>query len=596
MSPPRVALGLAAATLLAHHQAPWGTFHFDDAHALEQNPALTSSANLHRFFTDASTFSVLPQNQNYRPILLASYAATTTTVGLLAGPLLAGNLIIHLLMVLLVWRVLRHIEQILGREASDGPAWAALAFAVHPLNSQVVHYVSARSESLSSLLALTAVWAGLKARRDVRFTWLACGVLLLSLLTKVTVATTPLLLLAIEASAADRRPWPEVARRIGPLVATAMLGAAGAVLMTPALARSSASDMTSLQYLRSELAAVFYYPFKFLAPVGLSADPLLSRTASFLEPRAFVAMAWHVALLGCATVFIARRRSTAAALAIVWVYLALAPSSSFAPLAELVNEHRPYLAMVGFCTLAVLAARSVFGAAAPAVGACIALGLACLSIQRSFDWRSETSLWRSVVTTDPQSARAQMNLGVALMSAGNRAQAAGHLREAARLGPGYAYARINWGNWLLDAGETEAAVGEFDAALSLAPNLFWAPYYRGLASRRLNAPASEQATWFAAAVKLSPNFVEAHAALALAAAHADDLATALASAQQAVRLRGSFADRFMLAFVLQRLGRHAEALPVLELLAREQPADERVAHDLHLARSQLRPASAPQTR
>ena len=49
-------------------------FHFDDAHTVIDNPSIRSLSNLPRFFTDASTFSVLPANRTYRPMVSASLA------------------------------------------------------------------------------------------------------------------------------------------------------------------------------------------------------------------------------------------------------------------------------------------------------------------------------------------------------------------------------------------------------------------------------------------------------------------------------------------------------------------------------------------
>src|SRR5207302_4312131 len=45
------------------------SFHFDDAHTIVNNAAIQSLKNIPRFFTDARTFSSLPSNQSYRPLV-----------------------------------------------------------------------------------------------------------------------------------------------------------------------------------------------------------------------------------------------------------------------------------------------------------------------------------------------------------------------------------------------------------------------------------------------------------------------------------------------------------------------------------------------
>src|SRR5262245_54586495 len=49
-------------------------FHFDDSHAVQSNPHITTLTNAGKFFTDASMFSSLPLNQSYRPLLTLSLA------------------------------------------------------------------------------------------------------------------------------------------------------------------------------------------------------------------------------------------------------------------------------------------------------------------------------------------------------------------------------------------------------------------------------------------------------------------------------------------------------------------------------------------
>src|SRR5947209_1025654 len=45
------------------------SFHFDDAHTVENNAAIRELRNIPLFFRDATTFSSLPSNQSYRPLV-----------------------------------------------------------------------------------------------------------------------------------------------------------------------------------------------------------------------------------------------------------------------------------------------------------------------------------------------------------------------------------------------------------------------------------------------------------------------------------------------------------------------------------------------
>src|ERR1700730_9375181 len=44
-------------------------FHFDDAPTIENNASIRELRNIPQFFHDATTFSSLPSNQSYRPLV-----------------------------------------------------------------------------------------------------------------------------------------------------------------------------------------------------------------------------------------------------------------------------------------------------------------------------------------------------------------------------------------------------------------------------------------------------------------------------------------------------------------------------------------------
>jgi hypothetical protein len=74
---PLAALGLFALLLLAYANHFENGFHFDDTHAIVDNTALRSVRNVPRYFVDATTFSVLPLNQSYRPVPRRRSRSTT---------------------------------------------------------------------------------------------------------------------------------------------------------------------------------------------------------------------------------------------------------------------------------------------------------------------------------------------------------------------------------------------------------------------------------------------------------------------------------------------------------------------------------------
>jgi hypothetical protein len=72
----------AVAILVAYSNHFHNSFHFDDSHAVIDNVYIRDLHNIPRFFTDATTFSSLPANQTWRPIVSLSLALDYRVGGL----------------------------------------------------------------------------------------------------------------------------------------------------------------------------------------------------------------------------------------------------------------------------------------------------------------------------------------------------------------------------------------------------------------------------------------------------------------------------------------------------------------------------------
>jgi hypothetical protein len=175
-------------------------FVWDDTHTVANNPAIRSLSTAGRWFASPDATSTLREN-NYRPVLVASYAVDYALWGRLPSGYHATNLLIHLGVVAAVFALGRR----LWRDAPSALCAAAIV-AVHPVNAEAVNYVSARSSSLSALFALAALLAYDAVSRDEgnrrwglgRGAGLGSALLLglAALGTKETAAILPLLVVA----------------------------------------------------------------------------------------------------------------------------------------------------------------------------------------------------------------------------------------------------------------------------------------------------------------------------------------------------------------------------------------------------------------
>ena len=76
---------LAAAVSISYSNHFDNGFHFDDSHAVVDNPYIRSLGNAHLFFTDPKTFSVLPANRTWRPLVSLSLAFVSGNRTLTSG-------------------------------------------------------------------------------------------------------------------------------------------------------------------------------------------------------------------------------------------------------------------------------------------------------------------------------------------------------------------------------------------------------------------------------------------------------------------------------------------------------------------------------
>src|SRR6266436_6508502 len=147
VGPALVALTLFAA--YANHFQ--NSFHFDDAHTIVNNAAIREIKNIPLFFYDARSFSSLPSNQSYRPIV-STLMAIDYKLG--SGNPLPYHLSIFALFVALVLLIAFVIYRLIDN------VWiafgAAALYGLHPANADTVNYVIASAEIISTLGILSS--------------------------------------------------------------------------------------------------------------------------------------------------------------------------------------------------------------------------------------------------------------------------------------------------------------------------------------------------------------------------------------------------------------------------------------------------------
>jgi tetratricopeptide (TPR) repeat protein len=550
-SPPSTR-GLRAATILAallvvaaYSNSFRNAFHFDDQHVVVGNLFIRDLRNVPRFFTDATTFSALPANQTYRPLVSLSLAVDHWIAGGLDPvPFHVTQVALLLATGWLLLRLYRSVYASAGAESWHG--WAALfaaaLFCVHAGNTQTVNYVSARSELLAGLGVLGSF--ALHARPGWRRLQLHLVPMMLGALAKTpAVMFAPLLLayvLLIEQQLSAR---DVLAGRAWPRVRTAVLGClpafAAAALMYLFVEGMNPEGQTyggagRWQYLVTQAWVWVRYVRLFFLPTGLSADTDLAPFETAADPRVAAGAALLAASLALAWRWSRSRETRPAAFGLLWFWIALVPSSSVVPLAEVTNDHRVFFPFMGLTAAAVwwsclrvrawLGRRTAAASWRPLVAGAAVLVLvahAAATHARNRVWRDDESLWADVVRKSPLNGRGLMNYGLTKMRTGRYEEARALFLRALARTPSYPVLHVNLAIVTDAMGRSEEAEASYLRALELAPGEVAAHrYYAAWLVRQ--ARSAEALPHLERALELSPGDVAVrHALLDLLAALGD---------------------------------------------------------------------------
>lgn len=422
-------LVLLLAVFAAYANALQGAYQFDDYNVIVNSGTVHSWA---AWYADAA--------HGLRPLLKLSY-----TLNWLSGPDAWGfhlvNIGIHFLNVLLVYalagRLLAHdFDARMPRLAM----FVALLFAVHPVNTEAITYVSGRSISLMTLFYLGSFLAYIKGREETDRIWLFAVspvLFILAVATKEIAVTLPLALLLWEICYKRMATLKDILREQG-LHWIIFLLQAMLLLFNERYWRLMAfsAGLHSLQVnFLTQLHALTYLLGQLLFPWRLNIDPDMPVMVSWLQ-------VWQdgVVWLGLlsAAIWNLRKRPWLS-FALGWFVLQLFPLYLFLPRLDVANDRQLYLA--GWAMLLPIAA---LGAGLFAhiglrnvVAATLLLTLTGMTLLRNQDYRSEVALWKDTVRHSPRKARPYNNLGYAYFLSGNLAQAEQSYMTAISLNPDY---------------------------------------------------------------------------------------------------------------------------------------------------------------
>jgi protein O-mannosyl-transferase len=512
------------------------------------------------------------------------------------------NCAVHALSATLLWALIRRTLRLeYFRGAFDRTAgWLALGialvWALHPLLTQSVEYVTQRSELMVGLCYLVTMYASLRyftaATSGVRRVWLLAAMLacFAGMACKEVMVGAPVMV-ALFDRAFVAGSWRRALKESWPLY----VGLAASWLLLIALniggPRSASAGFQAelpahVWWLTQAKVVALYLKLAFW-PSPLLMHYELPRLETLGAAWPWVLL---VAALALGTLVLLYRKSAAGFLG-AWFFLILAPTLLVPVVTEVAAERRMYLPLIVIVTSMILgmfkfvewlgrrvaadeeAALRERRSAAIMLSATCALVAICgvASARRVEVYRDPVALWQTVLDAQPDNLVAHIGISDALLEAGRSTDAAEHIQKALSIAPDSYIPHHSAATLLLGRGQFAEAIAHFQKVVQLKPDSASAENNLAVA---LNAAGQTQEAiaLYEKALQLEPDYLEARNNLATALANQGRLDAALEQYAIAVRMQPDFVGaRKSMGIIFVRQGKLAEGIEQLEAAARLEP-------------------------
>ncbi len=438
------------------------SFHFDDSHTISNNLYIQNLKNIPSFFKSSETFSSLPSNQSYRPVV-----TTTLAIDYWLGNGLnpfyfhLSTFILFIVQGILLFFLFKKIFSF----SSDNKniVYAALVstacFLLHPAIAETINYIIARSDSLSTLFVALAFVMYIFSPVCKKYYLYLLPVLIGALAKVPAIMFAPMLLVYIllfEKNVSFFEIFKK--KNSSKLKSSVLISMPSFILcgilyvlirkMEPSWV---AGGISRYQYVITQPYVIFHYCRTFFFPLWLSADTDWTVFESILSLKAIFGFVFCFVLLLLGIRSSGNQKWRPVSFGIAWFFIALIPTSSIVPLAEVMNDHRVYFPFIGL-VLAIgwsvfLLLEKLRIPSAVTIVLCILVlfSFAYGTYERNNVWRTEETLWKDVTEKSPRNARGLMNYGLVLMEKADYAGAEDYFNRALKLWPYYAYLHINMG-------------------------------------------------------------------------------------------------------------------------------------------------------
>ena len=481
-------------------------FHLDSTWGLKENHAVRDLSNIPSYFKDPFTLTSLRANADYRPILQITYALNYAISEYNMWSWHLTQILLHVLnalfIVLLARKFLPYLIDNNNTKWQQAIPWIiGLLFLLHPTASGVVNYHWARSSLLTTTFALPCIllwtngrvyWAGLFFALAMFTKVEAISILGVLLLWDIFMMNQSMNSSKGSSSNFIRDVikclnYKTLKRFSVILLITLVYFIIRNAVVPDFIAESRQdADVSPYHYMITQISAWWNYIGNWWAPVNLIADDLSFPVyRSVLEPTVILAICgWIMVVIFLIKLY----RTRPAYLIISLMALAIiSPTSSIAPLAEMVNVHRPYMPIGILSIIWLVPLLNLIGQwllRSPLIKLMTVGGLVVVllsfsftTFQRNKAFTTWENYWSDVVTKAP-SWRSHLNLGNSFMKKGDWGPAEFHLLKSVEYSNNF-YALCSLGILNQSLGKSDRARQYYNKAVNVDIYNSIALEYRG---------------------------------------------------------------------------------------------------------------------
>jgi Flp pilus assembly protein TadD len=500
------------------------------------------------------------------------------------------GIVLHVLTALLLWAVVARtlrLDYFHGR--FDGVAGAlsfavATVWALHPLQTESVAYVTQRTELMSGFFYMATLYASLRywvaATARKRGLWLGLASLacILGMLSKEMMASAPVVMLLFERTfvagsfrRACRGSWPLYLGLTIGWVPLLLINFHGPV--TPNVGFNL--GVSPWEWWLTQPKVIWLYLNLAVWPWPLMIHYQIPLVSTLAE-------GWHwvlgLMLFILGTAVLVWRRS-AAGFVVAWFLVVLSPTLIVPLVVETAAERRMYLPLAALVALAIvggyvtaqsiaqfLRGRAAHRPTSPgalvatlASAGVVAFIYSLVDVHRLAAYQEELTLWQDAALYGPDDPLVQSNLGTELSKAGRQQEAFEHFERALRLRPDYHQTHYNLARALEEKGRPREAIVHYRQALQLKPD--FAVAHNNLSLLLGAAGETQQAIEHCRmALEAKPDFAQAHANLGVFLANVGQIQEAIGHLEESLRLEESVDAYTNLAVAYAMAGRHADTV------------------------------------